>query len=60
MQSFDGALKSAMREDPDVIMIGEMRDLDTVRMALALLKQAIWFWQLCILRRSTDFNQSDY
>ena len=33
--NFYGALKSAMREDPDVIMIGEMRDLDTVRMALA-------------------------
>ena len=33
--SFDSALKSAMREDPDIIMIGEMRDLDTVRMALA-------------------------
>lgn len=35
VSSFDGALKSAMREDPDVIMIGEMRDLDTVRMALS-------------------------
>ena len=33
--SFHSALKSAMREDPDIIMIGEMRDLDTVRMALA-------------------------
>ena len=33
--SFDSALKSAMREDPDVIMIGEMRDIETVRMALS-------------------------
>lgn len=32
--SFDGALRSAMREDPDVIMVGEMRDIETVRMAL--------------------------
>jgi len=32
--SFDGALRSALREDPDVIMVGEMRDLETVRMAL--------------------------
>lgn len=32
--SFDGALRSVMREDPDVIMVGEMRDLETVRMAL--------------------------
>ena len=35
VNSYADALKSAMREDPDVIMIGEMRDLDTVRMALA-------------------------
>lgn len=28
--SFAGALKSAMRMDPDVIMVGEMRDLDTI------------------------------
>jgi twitching motility protein PilT len=33
--SFDGAVKSAMREDPDVIMIGEMRGIETVRMALS-------------------------
>lgn len=33
--SFDSALRSAMREDPDVIMVGEMRDLETVRMALS-------------------------
>ena len=32
--SFAGALRSVMREDPDVIMVGEMRDLETVRMAL--------------------------
>jgi twitching motility protein PilT len=32
--SFDNALRSALREDPDVIMIGEMRDLETIRFAL--------------------------
>lgn len=32
--SFDAALRSALREDPDVILIGEMRDLETVRLAL--------------------------
>ena len=32
--SFDNALKSALREDPDVILIGEMRDLETIRLAL--------------------------
>jgi len=31
---FDNALKSALREDPDIILIGEMRDRDTVNTAL--------------------------
>ena len=33
-QSFANALRSAMREDPNVILVGEMRDLETVRLAL--------------------------
>lgn len=33
-QSFANALKSALREDPDVILLGEMRDLETIRLAL--------------------------
>ncbi|MFT6105801.1 MAG: twitching motility protein PilT [Rickettsiales bacterium] len=33
-RDFPSALKSAMREDPDVIMVGELRDLETVRLAL--------------------------
>jgi twitching motility protein PilT len=32
--SFDMALRSALREDPDVILVGEMRDLETIRLAL--------------------------
>jgi len=32
--SFGDALRSALREDPDVILVGEMRDLETVRMAI--------------------------
>ncbi len=31
---FSEALRSALREDPDVIMVGEMRDIETVRLAL--------------------------
>jgi len=27
-------LRSALREDPDVILVGEMRDLETIRLAL--------------------------
>ena len=33
-QSFDNALRSALREDPDVILVGELRDLETIRLAL--------------------------
>jgi twitching motility protein PilT len=32
--SFTDALKAALREDPDVILLGEMRDLETIRLAL--------------------------
>lgn len=32
--SFPAALRSALREDPDVIMVGEMRDPETIRLAL--------------------------
>lgn len=33
-KSFDNALKAALREDPDVILVGEMRDLETIRLAM--------------------------
>jgi twitching motility protein PilT len=32
--SFQNALRSALREDPDVILVGELRDLETIRLAL--------------------------
>src|SRR2546423_4248754 len=33
-QSFSSALRAALREDPDVIMVGEMRDLETISLAI--------------------------
>lgn len=33
-QSFPAALRSALREDPDIIFVGEMRDLETISMAI--------------------------
>ena len=33
-RSFSRALKSALREDPDVILVGELRDLETIQLAL--------------------------
>ena len=35
-QSFSGALRAALREDPDIVLIGEMRDLETVEAALTI------------------------
>lgn len=33
-RSFNDALRAALREDPDVILVGELRDLETIRLAL--------------------------
>ncbi|HVY53937.1 MAG TPA: type IV pilus twitching motility protein PilT [Gammaproteobacteria bacterium] len=33
-QNFASALRAALRQDPDVILVGEMRDLETIRLAL--------------------------
>ena len=33
-ESFKSALRAAFREDPDIVLVGEMRDLETVRIAL--------------------------
>jgi len=35
-RSFSNALRSVLREDPDVVLIGEMRDLETIELALTL------------------------
>ena len=35
-KSFANALRSVMRQDPDVVLVGEMRDLETIEMALTL------------------------
>ena len=36
VESFDTALRSAMREDPDVILVGEMRDYETIASVITL------------------------
>ena len=35
-ESFDRALRSALREDPDVLLVGEMRDPETIQTALTI------------------------
>ncbi len=34
-ESFASALKAALREDPDIVLVGEMRDLETIQLALS-------------------------
>lgn len=41
-KSFNNALRSALREDPDVILVGEMRDLETIRLAMTAAETGIW------------------
>lgn len=36
VESFDAALVQAMREDPDILLLGELRDLDTIQSALRM------------------------
>ncbi|MFQ9032807.1 MAG: ATPase, T2SS/T4P/T4SS family [Waltera sp.] len=38
------ALRAALREDPDVILVGEMRDLETISTAITAQRQAILFF----------------
>ncbi|MDN3378449.1 PilT/PilU family type 4a pilus ATPase [Pseudoalteromonas sp. APC 3893] len=37
--SFSNALRSALREDPDVILVGELRDLETIRLAIPVINE---------------------
>lgn len=40
-QGFSSALRSALREDPDVVLVGEMRDLDTIGLAVTAAETGI-------------------
>ena len=43
-------MRSALREDPDVILVGEMRDLETISLALTAAETGTLFYQLFILQ----------
>lgn len=36
VKSFSGSIKEAMRQDPDIMLVGELRDLDTIKNAITL------------------------
>jgi len=41
--TFAGGLRAALRQAPKVILVGEMRDRETVEIALTAAETAIWF-----------------
>jgi len=45
--TFASTLRSVLRQDPDVVMIGEIRDQETAEIAIKAAKQAIWFFPPC-------------
>jgi len=47
-KSYANALRAVLREDPDVILIGEMRDQETIATALTAAETVTWFCLLCI------------
>jgi twitching motility protein PilT len=53
--SFTEALKHLLRQDPNVVLVGEMRDLDTIRRPSLSRKRVTWFSPRCIrsIRRRT-------
>ena len=53
---FTEALRSALREDPDVILVGEMRDLETIRLALTAAETG----HLVFGTLHTEFRRQDH
>ncbi len=52
-KSFAGALRAALREDPDVVLIGEMRDLETIESALRIADAT---HQFCFLHHQPNYR----
>lgn len=57
-KSYSNGLRAILREDPDVILIGEMRDPESIEIALTAAKPAIWcfphFIQLALQKLLTE------
>lgn len=54
-RGFNEALRSALREDPDVILVGEMRDLETIRLALSAAETGhlvFWYFAYYLCRQN--------
>src|SRR5256886_10824339 len=56
--SFSNSLKSALRQDPDVVLIGEMRDLETIESALRIAETGHLTFGTLQDRKSTRLNSS--
>ena len=58
--SFARALRGALREDPDVIIVGEMRDLETIQLALTAAETLYWAHYILETRRERSTGCSTY
>src|SRR5258707_543999 len=57
-KSFTDALRAALREDPDVVLIGEMRDLETIESALRIAETGhLTFWTLHTNSATSTINR---
>ena len=46
--TFAKALRAILRQDPDIIMIGEIRDFETAQIAIQASLPVTWCWPRCI------------
>jgi twitching motility protein PilT len=49
-KTFSRALRAALREDPDIIVIGELRDLETISLAMTAAETGHSCWRRCTRR----------
>ncbi len=57
--NFAEALRSFLRQDPDIIMVGEIRDLETAEIAIKALKPVLGAIDLAHQQRSGDHHPTD-
>ena len=57
-KSFASALKASLREDPDVILVGELRDLETVQLAITAAETGHLVFGTCLLYTSPSPRDS--
>ena len=58
--SYANALRAALREDPDIVLVGEMRDLDTISTAITAAETLLWYSQHYIQLAAPTIDRITY